>query len=1176
MKTKLLLFLLLVTSVAKVSSQGSFVKGSPDFLNITTPNAASFNKFIDNPISLYNGTPDVSIPLYTIKDGSIELPIVLRYNTSGIKVNEEASWVGLGWNLNVGGIITQNVIGGYDDADSGYATILSQLGLQWFNFSMPYQSIPCTPESYSNLRSYLFRQYTGKFNPDVFYFTYPGGSGKFIIDYRNDSIYILNKEQDIKIEKRRGAQSDPSDSNRLIEFNLTTPEGIVHHFKKYYNYTSTALYDTYDMMDTQSYQPLSVHFLLTESTYPDGSVVNYRYKAVPIRKFSKDYYLHFPVQSYSHIMSGTTDTDYRRGIIAATEFYLEWIDTPHYTAGFNTTDANDFRNAQKLDFIHVMNHSTGNSNVLRYVFDYDYFIGKSTTWTSSVGGSFVNDPEFTWNVRYGTHRLKLNGVYQLHGAEKINEYRFTYNTTQLPNKYSYSADYWGYYNGETGDSGLPDMERFLWGQLPYLPPEEQDIFNIGRYGYSPHAMNKGYNFTYCQAGILTGIEYPTKGYTEFTYEPNTFWGNYIPKAQDILVDEVQIADAYDPNVTYQTAFTLTADDDRVPLEIRIGKGDQAHEWWHLQNSEVIVFKNTGTSSQQVFYYLAGNDVNNPPANNTGTLTSNWHLSLAAGNYTLRINVKKYNPSPNDVRSGQVSAKLTLKRTFPSSVENQGCGLHIQSIKSYANAMKQNLLLNTGYYYTHPGTQTSSGILHDALRCYNFYRAKTGVIRYIYSNGDCVLPALPVVDLYDVLIADVGSSNKLTNPYGTIGGVGYTYVKEMKIGAGSFSGHTVYQFYNQSPMGQAQGSVRIDDPLNGSLQYTRYYENNNDLPVKTEQRFYLNFKLHSYFGVNITDMLNMFPGMFPSSVLNSGMCPMILCGDSPTPYSISIPYAWRFQILAHQLSSYRTQLNRVVTTENGVTVEEKYSYHSSTLQMTTKKVQQSNDTELEYRYFYPNDYNFAPYIEMTAAHILSPVIEEKIYNDAKYIGGHLTKYTPTKQGNQTIYVPDKKYFSALAVPSASDPSTFTSTGENTTIYPLATMVYGDYTQYGKPQSLIYNEAEKVVYLWGYNYQYPIAEIKNATYSEVETAAKSVFAVASVNALSQLAIPDETELKNGSLQKALPNAQITTYTYKPLIGLQTVTDPRGVTTTYEYDPFGRLQTIKDENNKTIENYEYHYKN
>jgi YD repeat-containing protein len=48
------------------------------------------------------------------------------------------------------------------------------------------------------------------------------------------------------------------------------------------------------------------------------------------------------------------------------------------------------------------------------------------------------------------------------------------------------------------------------------------------------------------------------------------------------------------------------------------------------------------------------------------------------------------------------------------------------------------------------------------------------------------------------------------------------------------------------------------------------------------------------------------------------------------------------------------------------------------------------------------------------------------------------------------------------------------------------------------------------------------------------------------------------------------------YEPLFGIRTMIDPGGAKTTYIYDAFGRLQSIKDENDKTIENYEYHHKN
>ena len=131
---------------------------------------------------------------------------------------------------------------------------------------------------------------------------------------------------------------------------------------------------------------------------------------------------------------------------------------------------------------------------------------------------------------------------------------------------------------------------------------------------------------------------------------------------------------------------------------------------------------------------------------------------------------------------------------------------------------------------------------------------------------------------------------------------------------------------------------------------------------------------------------------------------------------------------------------------------------------------------------------------------------------------------------------------------------------------------------KGNLLQYTGKEKVPisYIWSYNYQYPIAEIKNATFAMVESAAKSVFSVSSIDALSALTTPNEAKLKDGSLQKALPNALVTTYTYKPLVGMLTATDPSGSTIHYEYDVFGRLQRTKDVDGKTVQNYDYNYVN
>jgi YD repeat-containing protein len=55
----------------------------------------------------------------------------------------------------------------------------------------------------------------------------------------------------------------------------------------------------------------------------------------------------------------------------------------------------------------------------------------------------------------------------------------------------------------------------------------------------------------------------------------------------------------------------------------------------------------------------------------------------------------------------------------------------------------------------------------------------------------------------------------------------------------------------------------------------------------------------------------------------------------------------------------------------------------------------------------------------------------------------------------------------------------------------------------------------------------------------------------------------------------DAQMTTHTYIPQVGMSTATDLNGITTYFEYDDFGRLKTIKDHNLHILKTYEYHFK-
>jgi YD repeat-containing protein len=62
---------------------------------------------------------------------------------------------------------------------------------------------------------------------------------------------------------------------------------------------------------------------------------------------------------------------------------------------------------------------------------------------------------------------------------------------------------------------------------------------------------------------------------------------------------------------------------------------------------------------------------------------------------------------------------------------------------------------------------------------------------------------------------------------------------------------------------------------------------------------------------------------------------------------------------------------------------------------------------------------------------------------------------------------------------------------------------------------------------------------------------------------------------NLRSTLPNAQVTTYTYIPLVGMSSVTDPNGNAMHYEYDAAGRLKHIRDKDNNIVKSYAYNYR-
>ena len=107
-KIIILLIICLSTLFAQSQDQSYSYTDKNTFLS---PNASSLGLFGTIPVSLQNGTTNISLPVYEITDGPIKVPITLNYHSSGFRPDTHPGIVGSNWAINSGGVITRIVKG---------------------------------------------------------------------------------------------------------------------------------------------------------------------------------------------------------------------------------------------------------------------------------------------------------------------------------------------------------------------------------------------------------------------------------------------------------------------------------------------------------------------------------------------------------------------------------------------------------------------------------------------------------------------------------------------------------------------------------------------------------------------------------------------------------------------------------------------------------------------------------------------------------------------------------------------------------------------------------------------------------------------------------------------------------------------------------------------------------
>ncbi len=199
-KGRILLFLVLLSAQGMAQNLPNVIPPSPQ--------TTELNKYIDFPVNLSTGVPEISIPLYTIKTKGIEIPITLNYHASGIKHGQSDGDVGVGWSLSCNYRVSRTIYGHADAGNIEMSPTYYQSQIQYYDNNLPFPflisgSVTINDRHllypYMN-RDKFFRRFIANYVEDLqspstseplldgeydhFNYSIANGGGKFIISNR--------------------------------------------------------------------------------------------------------------------------------------------------------------------------------------------------------------------------------------------------------------------------------------------------------------------------------------------------------------------------------------------------------------------------------------------------------------------------------------------------------------------------------------------------------------------------------------------------------------------------------------------------------------------------------------------------------------------------------------------------------------------------------------------------------------------------------------------------------------------------------------------------------------------------------------------------------------------------------------------------------------------------------
>ena len=1165
------IFLLLCSLRVYSQSESSLPR-----INIKSPEVAAFMKVGDIPVSLYSGIPQISIPLYEVRCGELRLPISLDYQATAIPVNQEATWVGLNWLLNAGGMVTTRSTlskAGAPAKDWGF--LYNKMNLREVysdDFGRHYKMDGCHEMGWKGSYGYNFfkcivQPKTADISPELYghiMYNREGEAQSYSANFMGhsfDFIYHPLQEKFIVTGNDRKFKIVGGDAG--IE-QITDADGIQYTFgiieDNNPNATNSALFNAL----------INKSYYLTQIKHPDGRTIKLNYKQYDWIRLLPE----LQETWYYGLTNKTNSVEKELSpVLKIHNYYLYEIVTDEETVRFNVGTRIDLKGARKVNNIEVRDKKE--NLVKRFNFVYSYMNG------SSVGGDRLYDYYekrnmlSAYNSLYNSNeinqRLLLISLQEevpdAAGAlKKLSPYRFKYNAA-LPAKTSSARDYWGYFNGKDNTTLL--VSRSKSGESGY-----------NNFPYSTTTSliyaDRRCNPTTVSAGMLSGMVYPTGGETSFSYEPHSFT-NYIY----LDTRYTQLPASFSLSVVATNANTVIPEEYRKPKDFTIDRDTEVEvsishycpageSWRDMLGSPafIYIYEQIPSSGAPIISFHPYKGWAITPADTlnavNGSIMRTERLLLPAGKYQLKPTISSPQIVPGPNFHGEKTVNIKIKNT--GTVMSYGGGVRIKEIRQVDD---QKSVITTKYDYSKE-SGVSSGLLMTPLRFarrkLQLYQADRGPGHD--TPGGVEYPAVPAPVLKEYWQL---SSDNMALPRGPL--LGYERVAVIR-----YNGKKVCEYWNKKNMGASSFDFtpQLPDPRNGNLLKESDYSVTGKLVRESAYTYTVLKKEHYYVNAVVEDIY-----------YGPDACSPVGWGND---YAISTNGA-RMLFCIYPSSKFWIEPTRRVVkeyTDNGtLTTMFDYTYNPWNLQLATTKTTYNAALNETVHTIYPQNYATigsypATLVNKNILNTPTEIVKVVTRNGvSSVVAGDLNRYNDNGQliSHARLKLAKPLSMGSFEFSNKVQGQIGTDTLSRGAYSPSSAYLVDascGYTAGGNLSYVTEKQDLTTVYLWSYNKRRVIAEISNTTLAELKKAL-GYTTDAQFTSLESESAPDVSGIR-AKLDSYFKGSQslVTTYTYSPFFGLTLKTDPNGNITHYNYDEFGRLKSVTDRLKKTVQNFEYHYKN